>query len=69
VRLAKRMAWTGTVERGGPVRCGGVGTLFPKVVLYHLVYKNAKKGGGLVVGIRLEFGVDMNDKCGGECGE
>jgi hypothetical protein len=32
----------------------------------HLIDKNLKEGGGLVIGIRLKFGVNLNDKGGGD---
>jgi hypothetical protein len=34
-----------------------------------LVNENTEEGGGCVVGIGLELGVELNDKCGGDCRE
>jgi hypothetical protein len=34
-----------------------------------LMDKNAEEGGGLVVRVRLELGVDLDDECGGDGGE
>ena len=45
-RLAKRMVWTWTILREGPVHCGGGGTgagvSFPKVVL-SILYKITRR--------------------------
>ena len=34
-----------------------------------LVNKKANEGGGLVLGIRLELGVKLDDECRGDCRE
>jgi len=34
-----------------------------------LVDENAEECGGLIVGVGLELGVDLNDECGGDGGE
>jgi hypothetical protein len=47
-------------ESGNVVSEGGI---------IDLVNQNTKKGGGLVIGITLELGVDLNDKCGCDCRE
>ena len=54
-------------RRTGPL--WGSGDAASKRGVIDLVYKKAEEGGGLVVGIRLELGVDLNDKCGGDCRE
>lgn len=35
----------------------------------HLVYDNPEEGSGLIVGIALELGIDLDDECGGDCGK
>ena len=48
--------------RSGPLRkSGGVAT---KGSVVDLMDKDAKEGGGLFVGIRLELGLDLDDESG-----
>ena len=56
--LNHRAGRTGPLWQGGyVVSVGGDGDL---------VHKKAKEGDGLVVGIRLELRVELDDKCGGD---
>ena len=48
------------LEGGNVVSEGGV---------VHLVEEDAEEGDGLFIGIGLELGVELNDKCRGDCGE
>jgi len=34
-----------------------------------LLDEDTEKGGGLIVGVRQEVGVDLDDECGGDGGE
>ena len=53
--------------RAGPLRdCGNV-TAEGGVV--DLVDEDAEEGSGLIVGVWLELGVDLDDECGGDGGE
>jgi hypothetical protein len=47
-------------DGGGVIAEGGV---------VDLVDKNTEESGGLVVRIRLELGIDLDDECGGDCGK
>jgi len=62
-RLAKRIAWTSTVDREGPAHCGMVGTLPPKVDY------DAEEGIRLFVRVGLEFGMDQDNECRGHGGK
>jgi hypothetical protein len=45
------------------------GNVVPKGGIIDLVNEDTEEGGGLAVGIGLELGVELNDKCGGDCRE
>ena len=65
-RLAKRMAWTWTiVRRTSPLRESK--DVISESSVVGLVDKDAMESGGLVVGIGLELGVELDDECGGDC--
>jgi hypothetical protein len=59
-RLAERMAWGWAFVRGGPEHYARAEVPFSQGSVFNHV--NEKGGGGLVVGIRLKLGVDLNDE-------
>ena len=52
------------VRRPGPLWEGG--DVVSESGVVDLVNKKAEEGGGLFAGIGLEFGIDLDDKCGGD---
>ena len=54
-------------RRAGPLGEGG--NVAPKGGVVDLVNEEAKEGSSLVVRIRLELGIHLDDKCGGDCRE
>jgi len=53
--------------RAGPLRDSGNVAAEGGVV--DLVDEDAEESGGLIVGVGLELGVDLDDECGGDGGE
>jgi len=52
------------VRRAGPLWKGG--RFVSEGGVIDLVDKNAEESGGLVIRVRLEVGVDLDDECGGD---
>ena len=45
------------------------GNVAAKGGVVDLVDEDAEESGGLIVGVGLELGVDLDDECGGDSGE
>ena len=63
------MAWTWTIASEGAGPLWESGCVASEGGVVDLVNQNTVEGGGLVVGIGLELGVDPNDKYGCDCRE